>query len=200
MILLKIDMHTLLHCQRVNTFWQSSVKLSRSLQQKLWFLPDNYGPEEDYDHAQINPLIWKYYTRLRIESIGAAYAENGNRYAFRVPYKLNTGYWGFGDFISLQWNGNCPPSPGSWQRMVIVRAHTDVAPSNSFYAIGQTNAMRVNPGIFVRTVFYDRVIRSGLLLGGDKVITMGEVAKRIFPDFPLRCSECRRHRPCRGPP
>lgn len=183
LILLGLDMQTLLHCQRVSIFWESSIMSSKALQRKLWLLP-NDDHEGQHNLAQINPLILKYRKRLGISGIrGQSIDDTEDVYAFKVPYVLDHGYRDHGDLLYLQ--SGKSPSPGSWQQMIVM-ASSSKAVAYSFCTVGLTNIMWISCGIFVHIEdcwgndYGRRSSRSAVLSSGDRVITTGEVMRKKF--------------------
>lgn len=207
LILLELDMHTLLHCQRVSKFWQSSVELSQKLQRQLWLLPDDSNQAEERDEAQINPLIVRYHKSLGINSISARYdKDTGKAYALPAPYTLDNGYSGTGSLLYLAWRckrdpryNQQPLKSGSWQQMMLIRAHLKVpcASDWSFHTVGTS---WVSPGIFVKVdsdgltwehietrdggvtaSFEDRWWRGrSILISRDQVVTMGQLEVQML--------------------
>ena len=145
LILRGLDMHTLLHCQRVSRFWSSSVKTSPTLQRKLWLLPDNRELKDlDGDHhdgvpSHINPLIMKYCKRIGIFSIDADLEvfirRNPDLDENSDPRATFTGdQIGTCDYVHCERARLDPHATGSWQQMIFALARRVI--EWDFHAVG----------------------------------------------------------------
>ena len=133
LILRELDMHTLLHCQRVSRFWSSSVKTSPTLQRTLWLLPDD-RELEDLDDDQndgvpshINPLIMKYHKRIGIFSIDAdldVIIRPNPDLNEDLDLRMNftNDQIGTCDYVRFERARLDPHATGSWQQMIFARA------------------------------------------------------------------------------